>query len=64
MKAQELRKLTADELVARVADARQKLFDLRIKKATGQLENSASVRVARRDLASALTVVRERRESA
>ena len=64
MKAQELRKLTADELVARVVDERQKLFDLRIKKATGQLENSASLRVARRDLARALTVESERRESA
>ena len=64
MNAQELRKLTADELVARVADARVKLFDLRVKKATGQLENSASLRGARRDLARALTVARERRESA
>jgi large subunit ribosomal protein L29 len=64
MTAKELRKLTGDELVARVADARQKLFDLRLKKATGQLENSASLRVARRDLARALTVARERRESA
>jgi large subunit ribosomal protein L29 len=64
MKAQELRKLTADELVARVAEERKRLFDLRIKKATGQLENSASVRAARRDLARALTVERERRERA
>jgi large subunit ribosomal protein L29 len=64
MTAAELRKLTADELVSRVADARAKLFDLRIKKATGQLENSASLRSARRDLARALTVARERRESA
>jgi large subunit ribosomal protein L29 len=64
MKAQELRKLTPDELVARVADERQKLFDLRVKKATGQLENSASLRQARRDLARALTVQSEREKSA
>ena len=64
MKAQELRKLTADELVARVADERKKVFDLRIKKATGQLENSASLRAARRDLARALTVECERKGSA
>jgi len=64
MKAQELRKLTADELEARVADERQKVFDLRIKKATGQLENSSSLRAARRDLARALSVACERRESA
>jgi large subunit ribosomal protein L29 len=64
MKAQELRKLTPDELVARVADERQKVFDLRVKKATGQLENSASLRRARRDLARALTVQSEREKSA
>jgi large subunit ribosomal protein L29 len=64
MKAQELRKLTADELEARVAEERKRLFDLRIKKATGQLENSASLRAARRDLARALTVQVERRQTA
>jgi large subunit ribosomal protein L29 len=64
MKAKELRKLTADELTARVVEERQKVFDLRIKKATGQLENSASLRDARRDLARALTVAGERREGA
>jgi large subunit ribosomal protein L29 len=64
MKPAELRKLTADELEARVAEERKKVFDLRIKKATGQLESSASLRAARRDLARALTVQCERRESA
>jgi large subunit ribosomal protein L29 len=64
MKAPELRKLTQDELVARVAEERRRLFDLRIKKATGQLENSASLRAARRELARALTVQNERREPA
>jgi large subunit ribosomal protein L29 len=56
--------LTVDELAARVAEERKRLFDLRIKKATGQLENSASLRAARRDLARALTVQVERRETA
>jgi len=64
MKAKELRKLTADELAARVAEERQRVFDLRIKKATGQLENSASLREARHSLARALTVECERRASA
>jgi large subunit ribosomal protein L29 len=60
MKAPELRKLTADELAARVVEERKRLFDLRFKKATGQLENSSNLREARRDLARALTVARER----
>jgi len=64
MKAQELRKLTADELAARVLEERKRLFDLRIKKATGQLENSASLPAARRDLARALTVQTERGKTA
>jgi large subunit ribosomal protein L29 len=64
MKAPELRKLTADELEARVVEERKRLFDLRFKKATGQLENASSLRQARRDLARALTVARERRAGA
>jgi large subunit ribosomal protein L29 len=64
MKAPELRKLTADELAARVVEERKRLFDLRFKKATGQLENSSNLREARRDLARALTVARERRGDA
>ena len=64
MKAPELRKLTADELAARVVEERKRLFDLRFKKATGQLENSSNLREARRNLARALTVARERRVDA
>ena len=60
MKATEIRQLTDDELQARVRDLRDGLFNLRIKHATGQLENTASVRAARRDLARALSVAAER----
>ena len=63
MKPEDLRKLTPEELAARVNDAQQALLDLRVKKATGQLEDSASLRVARRDVARALTVQNERRRS-
>ncbi len=61
MIARELRQLTDEELVARLRDLRDALFNLKIKHATGQLENSASVRSARRDLARAITVTAERR---
>jgi large subunit ribosomal protein L29 len=60
MKAADVRKLTDEELEARVHEARDHLFNLKIKHATGQLENSASVRAARRDLARALSVSAER----
>ncbi|MCE2390815.1 MAG: 50S ribosomal protein L29 [Proteobacteria bacterium] len=64
MKAVDLRKLTAEELDARVEDARRSLFDMTLKKATGQIENSVGLRTARRDLARALTVRSEREASA
>ena len=60
MKAGEMRQLTDDELQARVRELRDGLFNLRIKHATGQLEDTASVRAARRDLARALSVASER----
>lgn len=56
MKAKGLRGLQPDELEARIGELKAALFDLRIKHATGQLENSAGLRWARRDLARALTV--------
>ncbi len=56
MKSSDLRKLNPDELTDRVREARDQLFDLKIKQATGQLENSASLRELRRNLARALTI--------
>ena len=64
MKSADLRNLTDEELAARVKEARDHLFNLRIKHTTGQLEDTATVRTARRDLARALTVSRERNAGA
>ncbi len=60
MKSADIRKLDDEELEARVREARDHLFNLKIKGATGQLENSASARAAKRDLARALTIQSER----
>ena len=60
MKPTELRQLQDDELTAKLDEFRDNLFNLRIKHATGQLEDSASVRVARRELARAMTILSER----
>ena len=62
MKPADLRKLSEAELDARVSEMRDKVFDLRIKLATQQLEKSATIRQARRDLARALTIQAEREE--
>jgi large subunit ribosomal protein L29 len=60
MKAADLRKLSDTELAERVNEASDALFKLRIKHATQQLENTAGLRRAKRDLARALTLAAER----
>jgi large subunit ribosomal protein L29 len=60
MNAKELRDLKDDELVEHVKTSRRDAFGLRFQLATGELENTAGVGAARRDLARALTIARER----
>ncbi len=60
LRASELRDLTDDELERRLAETRQELFNLRFQSATGALENSARVRLAKREIARILTVRTER----
>jgi len=63
MKAQEFRDFSVEELKARESELAEKLFALRLQKVTGQLENPAKIREAKRDLARVLTVMREKRAS-
>jgi large subunit ribosomal protein L29 len=58
--AKELRDLRDDELEEQIKTARRELFGLRFQLATGELENTAGVGTAKRDLARALTIARER----
>jgi len=60
MKASELRDLDDSELQKRVAELGKEVFGLRFANATGELDNTAGLRHAKRDLARALTVIRER----
>ena len=60
MTSKELRDLQDDELVEQIRTARRDLFGLRFQLATGELENTAGVGTAKRDLARALTIARER----
>ena len=63
LRAKDLRDLTNDELLRRLADTRQELFNLRFQSATGQLENTARLKLARREIARILTLQYERNES-
>jgi large subunit ribosomal protein L29 len=60
MNAKDLRDLSERELSEHIATARKDLFGLRFQHATGELENTAGLRTAKRDLARALTVAHER----
>jgi large subunit ribosomal protein L29 len=60
MNAKEIRDLSEQELAARVVTLRKDLFGLRFANATGELENTAGIGRARRDLARTLTVTREK----
>ncbi len=60
MKAKEIRDMPAEELAEELTTLRKDLFGKRFANATGELEDTASVARARRDLARALTVSRER----
>ncbi|MFI0417653.1 50S ribosomal protein L29 [Spongiactinospora rosea] len=58
--AAELRDQTKDELVAKLKEAKEELFNLRFQAATGQLESHGRLRAVRREIARIYTVMRER----
>ena len=58
--AAELRELSDEELVLRVREAKEELFNLRFQMATGQLDNNRRLRVVRHDIARIYTILRER----
>jgi large subunit ribosomal protein L29 len=60
MKARELRDLDDSELAKKVAELGKEVFGLRFSNATGELDNTAGLGHAKRTLARALTVARER----
>ena len=60
-KATDVRAKTADELSTMLLDLRKEQFNLRFQRATGQLENTARVRVIRRDIARMKTIAAQKR---
>lgn len=61
MKAADARALTVDQLDDEVLKLKKEQFNLRFQRATGQLENTARVRVVRREIALAKTIARQKR---
>ncbi len=60
MNSKEIRDLEDGELAARIVTLRKEVFGLRFANATGELDNTAGLGRAKRDLARALTVAREK----
>jgi large subunit ribosomal protein L29 len=55
--------MTDEELENRLADTRQELFNLRFQGVTGALENTARLKLAKREIARILTIRNERESS-
>ena len=60
MDAAELRNKTPDELRDQLVQLKKEAFNLRFQKATNQLENTARMRVVRRDVARVMTILGEK----
>lgn len=56
----ELRELTEEELVTKLRESKEELFNLRFQMATGQLDNNRRLRTVRHEIARIYTVMRER----
>ena len=63
MKASEIRALSVEELHAKSRELRNEAFNVKIKRATGQLENTAKLKLLRRDIARVETLLREKQEA-
>ena len=64
MKANDMRDMSIDQLDDEVDKLKKEQFNLRFQKASGQLQDTARVRVVRRDLARVMTVAAQKRAAA
>ena len=61
MKAKELRDLKSEELIVKLNDFKSELFSLRFQLATVQLENTARIKMVKKDIARVKTILAERK---
>jgi len=64
MKVADVRAMTIDQLDDEVLKLKKEQFNLRFQRATGQLENTARVRIIRRDIARMKTIAAQKRAGA
>ena len=56
----DLRDLSSEELLAKAADLKKEIFNLRVQQAMGQIENPMRLRLLRKDIAKTKTVLKEK----
>ena len=61
MKTNEIRKLSTEEINKKIAESKEELFNLRMKQATGTLENPARIPELRKDVARLKTILNSRK---
>ncbi len=62
MKTSEIRELSDEEIIAKIAENKEELFNLRFSQATGTLEKPSRIRELRKEIAKMKTIMRERKE--
>ena len=60
MKIKEIKKLTSDQLKTKVSAIKKDLFNIRFRKANGQMENTAKVSELKKDVAKILTMMNKK----
>jgi large subunit ribosomal protein L29 len=60
MKGKDLKELTKEELLKRKKDIKEELFNLRFQHSTGQLENTARLKLLKKDAAKIETILRQK----
>lgn len=56
----DMKELSSEELVAKATDMKKEMFNLRFQQAMGQIENPMRLRILRKDIARAKTVLKEK----
>jgi large subunit ribosomal protein L29 len=60
MKGKDLKELTKEELLKKKQDTKEELFNLRFQHSTGQLENTARLKLLKKDVAKIETILRRK----
>lgn len=63
MKVKEIRELTTEQIESKIVEAKDEIFSLRLKQATGNLEKPSKIHELRKDVARMKTILAERKKA-